>query len=200
MTQPIIAILRGLTPAEAIPIGSALLEAGIDRMEVPLNSPDPLESIRLLSTSFAGHATIGAGTVLTPEDVGRVADAGGRMIVSPDANPDVIREARRLGLESYPGVFTATECFRAIAAGATGLKLFPADQAGPGLLRALRAVLPREIPVYAVGGVGPHNFADWFAAGAQGFGIGTSLYRPGDRAEDVSTRAHDMVAALRSPA
>lgn len=196
MTSPIIAILRGLTPAEALPVGEALIAAGIDRIEVPLNSPDPLESVRLMSTAFAGQAVIGAGTVLTPEDVTRVADAGGRLIVSPNMNPEVIRESRRLGLESWPGVFTATECFAAIAAGASGLKLFPADQAGPGLLRALRAVLPPEMPVYAVGGVGPHNFAEWFAAGAQGFGIGGSLYRPGDSAETVGARAREIVAAL----
>ncbi|MFG6079765.1 2-dehydro-3-deoxy-6-phosphogalactonate aldolase [Paracoccus litorisediminis] len=196
MTQPIIAILRGLTPADALAVGQALIDAGIDRIEVPLNSPDPLESIRLMATAFAGQATIGAGTVLTVEDVARVADAGGRMIVSPNANPEVIRESRRRGLESYPGVFTATECFTAIDAGATGLKLFPADQGGIGVLKALRAVLPRDMPVYAVGGVGPSNFADWFAAGAQGFGIGTSLYKPGDSAESVGQRAREMVAAL----
>ena len=118
MTRPIIAILRGLSPAEALPVGQALIAAGIDRIEVPMNSPDPLESIRLMSTAFAGQATIGAGTVLTVEDVNRVADAGGRLIVSPNMNPEVIRETRRLGLESWPGVFTATECFAAIAAGA----------------------------------------------------------------------------------
>lgn len=196
MTRPIIAILRGLTPAEALPVGQALIAAGIDRIEVPMNSPDPLESIRLMSTTFAGQATIGAGTVLTVEDVNRVADAGGRLIVSPNMNPEVIRETRRLGLESWPGVFTATECFAAIAAGATGLKLFPADQAGPGLLKALRAVLPPEIAVYAVGGVGPDNFDDWFKAGAQGFGIGGSLYRPGDSADTVAARARGIVAAL----
>ncbi|MBD9528164.1 2-dehydro-3-deoxy-6-phosphogalactonate aldolase [Paracoccus sp. PAR01] len=196
MTQPIIAILRGLTPADALAVGQALIDAGIDRIEVPLNSPDPLESIRLMATAFAGQATIGAGTVLTVEDVARVADAGGRMIVSPNANPEVIRESRRRGLESYPGVFTATECFTAIDAGATGLKLFPADQGGIGVLKALRAVLPRDMPVYAVGGVGPSNFADWYAAGAQGFGIGTSLYKPGDSAESVGQRAREMVAAL----
>lgn len=196
MTRPIIAILRGLTPAEALPIGEVLIAAGIDRIEVPLNSPDPLESIRLMSTAFAGQAIIGAGTVLTVEEVNRVADAGGRLIVSPNMNPEVIRESRRLGLDSWPGVFTATECFGAIAAGATGLKLFPADQAGPNLLKALRAVLPREISVYAVGGVGPHNFDDWFQAGAQGFGIGASLYRPGDSADQVGARAREIVAAL----
>lgn len=196
MTQPIIAILRGLTPTDALAVGEALIDAGIDRIEVPLNSPDPLESIRLMATAFAGRATIGAGTVLTVEDVARVADVGGRMIVSPNTNPEVIRETRRLGLESYPGVFTATECFAAIAAGATGLKLFPADQAGTVALRALRAVLPRDMPVYAVGGVGPNNFADWIAAGAQGFGIGSSLYKPGDSADQVGQRAREMVAAL----
>jgi len=196
MTQPIIAILRGLTPSDAIAVGAALVDAGIDRIEVPLNSPQPLESIRLMAEAFGGRATIGAGTVLTVEEVARIAEAGGRMIVSPNANPEVIRESRRLGLESYPGVYTATECFAAIAAGATGLKLFPADQAGSGTLKALRAVLPKEMPVYAVGGVGPHNFAEWIAAGAQGFGIGTSLYRPGDSAELVGQRAREMVAAL----
>lgn len=196
MTKAIIAILRGLIPADALSVGRALIDAGIDRIEVPMNSPDPLESIRLMSTSFAGQATIGAGTVLNVADVGRVADAGGRMIVSPNTNPDVIRESVRLGLASYPGVFTATECFTAIAAGATGLKLFPAEQAGTGTLKALRAVLPPEVAVYAVGGVGPANFADWLAAGAQGFGLGTSLYRPGDTAEQVSARAIEIMAAL----
>lgn len=198
MTQPIIAILRGLTPADALAVGKALIDAGIDRIEVPLNSPDPFESIRLMAAAFGERATIGAGTVLTTADVARVAQAGGRMIVSPNADPEVIRETRRLGLESYPGVFTATECFAAIAAGATGLKLFPADQAGLGMLKALRAVLPKDMDVYAVGGVGPANFAEWIAAGAQGFGIGSSLYKPGDSADLVASRAREMVAALRA--
>lgn len=193
---PIIAILRGLTPPEAQPIARALIEAGIDRIEVPLNSPEPFESIRLMAQAVGGQATIGAGTVLTVQEVARVADMGGRMIVSPNADPQVIRESRKLGLESWPGVFTATECFAAIAAGATGLKLFPADQAGTGMLRALRAVLPQDTPVYAVGGAGPDNFADWLAAGAQGFGIGSSLYKPGDSTETVAARAREMVRAL----
>ncbi|MDQ7261687.1 2-dehydro-3-deoxy-6-phosphogalactonate aldolase [Paracoccus sp. PS-1] len=198
MTEPIIAILRGLTPAEALPVGRALLEAGIDRIEVPLNSPQPLDSIRLMATALAGQATIGAGTVLTAEQVAQVEDAGGRMIVSPNADPAVIRETRARGLESWPGVYTATECFAAIAAGATGLKLFPADQAGPGMLKALRAVLPQDLPVYAVGGAGPENFAEWLQAGAQGFGIGSALYRPGDAPETVAARARAIVAALRA--
>ncbi|MFC3570945.1 2-dehydro-3-deoxy-6-phosphogalactonate aldolase [Paracoccus simplex] len=198
MTQPIIAILRGLTPAEALPIGRALIEAGIDRIEVPLNSPEPLESIRLMADILGGRASIGAGTVLTVEQVARVAEAGGRMIVSPNADPAVIRETRARGLESWPGVFTATECFAAIAAGASGLKLFPADQAGTGTLRALRAVLPRETAVYAVGGVGPADFGAWLAAGAQGFGLGSALYRPGDSPATVAARAREVTAALRN--
>ncbi|KGJ07782.1 2-dehydro-3-deoxy-6-phosphogalactonate aldolase [Paracoccus versutus] len=198
MTLPIIAILRGLTPAEALPVARALVDAGIDRIEVPLNSPDPLESIRRMTGGLAGQATIGAGTVLTVDEVAQVADAGGRMIVSPNADPAVIGATRARGLQSWPGVFTATECFAAIAAGATGLKLFPADQAGTGTLRALRAVLPRDMPVYAVGGAGPANFAEWLDAGAQGFGIGSALYRPGDGPETVAARARDIVAALRA--
>ncbi|KGJ06824.1 2-keto-3-deoxy-phosphogalactonate aldolase [Paracoccus halophilus] len=198
MTTPIIAILRGLTPPEALPVAEALVEAGIDRIEVPLNSPEPLESIRLMVQALGGRAMIGAGTVLSTQEVQAVKDAGGRLIVSPNADPTVIRETRRLGLESWPGVFTATECFAALAAGASGLKLFPADQAGTVALKALRAVLPREAPVYAVGGVGPANFADWLRAGAQGFGIGSALYKPGDSAEAVGTRAREMVAALKA--
>ena len=200
MTRPIIAILRGLTPPEALPIARALIEAGITRIEVPLNSPQPLDSIRQMAEAFGDQATLGAGTVLTPTQVAQVAEAGGRMIVSPNADPEVIRETRARGLESWPGVFTATECFAAIAAGATGLKLFPADQAGLGMLKALRAVLPPEVPVYAVGGVGPGDFADWFAAGAQGFGISSALYKPGDAAETVAARARALVAALQDRA
>lgn len=196
MTTPIIAILRGLTPPEALPIARALIEAGITRIEVPLNSPDPLDSIALMVDEYGDRATIGAGTVLTPDDVQRVADIGGRLIVSPNTDPEVIRETRRLEMESWPGVFTATECFSAIAAGATGLKLFPADQAGTVALKALGAVLPRGAAVYAVGGVGPANFAEWLRAGARGFGIGSALYKPGDSADSVSARAAEMVAAL----
>jgi 2-dehydro-3-deoxyphosphogalactonate aldolase len=194
--RPLIAILRGLTPPDAPAIARALVDAGITRIEVPLNSPDPLDSIRAMVAEIGAQAQIGAGTVLTTAQVADVAAAGGQLIVSPNTDPDVIRATKAAGLASYPGVFTATECFAAIAAGADGLKLFPADLAGPAGLRALRAVLPPAMQVYAVGGVGPDNFALWAQAGTQGFGIGTALYRPGDAATDVAARAREMVSAF----
>ncbi len=155
MSRPLIAILRGVTPDAVGGIGAALIDAGIDRIEVPLNSPEPLESIRILAGRFGDRAEIGAGTVLTVAEVAAVAAAGGRMIVSPNADPDVIRATRAAGLASYPGVFTATEAFAALKAGASALKLFPASLMGTDGFRALAAVLPRDVPVYAVGGVGP---------------------------------------------
>ena len=196
MTQrPLIAILRGVTPPEATAIGAALIDAGITRIEVPLNSPDPLDSIAALAAAFGDSAEIGAGKVLTVADVAAVAEAGGRMIVSPNCDTEVIHATRAAEMASYPGVFTASECFAAAQAGATGLKLFPASLIGPDGLRALAAVLPANLPVYAVGGVGPANAAAWRAAGVSGFGLGTALYRPGDSAEQVSEKARVMVAA-----
>lgn len=195
MSRNLIAILRGLRPDEAADIGAALIEAGIDRIEVPLNSPDPLDSIGRLATAFGDRAQIGAGTVLSVADVRAVADRGGRLIVSPNADADVIAETRRLGLAAYPGVFTASECFAALKAGADGLKIFPAFQMGVKGLKALRDVLPTATQVYAVGGVGAADFAEWRAAGANGFGIGGALYKPGASAEDVAAKAAALIAA-----
>jgi 2-dehydro-3-deoxyphosphogalactonate aldolase len=178
MTRHLIAILRGLAPEHAVETAAALIEAGITRIEVPLNSPRPLESIAAMQKTHGHHAAIGAGTVLTPAQVAEVAATGATFIVSPNADPKVIRATKAHGLGSYPGVFTATECFAALHAGADALKIFPASQMGTGGLKALRAVLPPGTPVYAVGGVGPRDFADWLAAGATGFGLGASLFQP----------------------
>ncbi|TMV04204.1 2-dehydro-3-deoxy-6-phosphogalactonate aldolase [Ruegeria sediminis] len=194
MSRNIVAILRGVTPDDAVPIADALIQAGIDKIEVPLNSPDPYASIARMVETFGAEALIGAGTVLTTDEVLRVADAGGRLVVSPDTNPAVIASTKEAGLISYPGAMTPTECFAALAAGADGLKLFPGNLVGPDGLKAIRVVLPPEVQVLAVGGASPENFADWIAAGANGFGIGGALYRPGDDAATVASRAGLIVA------
>ncbi len=195
MSREIIAILRGITPAEAVPICEILIAAGITRIEVPLNSPEPFNSIARMLAAAEGRAIIGAGTVLTTQDVDRLAGIGAQMIVSPDCNPEVVRATKAAGLLSYPGVFTATECFSALRNGADGLKFFPAFKLGPDGLQALAAVLPKGVATYAVGGVGADDFATWRAAGVTGFGIGSSLYRPGASPDDVASRAADLVAA-----
>ncbi|MCI5078359.1 2-dehydro-3-deoxy-6-phosphogalactonate aldolase [Oricola sp.] len=195
MTRKIVAILRGIRPDEAAAVGAALVEAGITMIEVPLNSPQPLASIEILARDLGDAALIGAGTVLTPQQVDDVSSAGGRLIVSPNCNTDVISRTLSLGLVSMPGVFTPTECFTAIEAGARAIKLFPAEIAGPAGLKAIKAVLPKDVGIYAVGGISAGNCAEWARAGAAGFGIGGALYKPGDDAPTVAARARDMVAA-----
>ena len=191
---PLIAILRGLTPAEAAAVGDAIVEPGFRLLEVPLNSPQPLESIALLRARFP-QALVGAGTVLGAQQVREVHAAGGELIVSPNFNAEVIAEAARLGLVSLPGVMTPTEAFGALAAGATGLKLFPAELASPAVVKALLAVLPAGTPLMPVGGITPTNMAEWRAAGASGFGIGSALYKPGKQAFAVRADAERFVAA-----
>ena len=191
---PLVAILRGLTPAEAPAIGDVLVEAGFALLEVPLNSPQPLDSIALLRERFP-VALVGAGTVLTAQQVRDVAAAGGELIVAPNFDREVVAETVRLGLVSLPGVMTPTEAFAALDAGAHGLKLFPAELASPAVVKALLAVLPKGTPLIPVGGIGADNLQGWHAAGAAGFGLGSSLYKPGDDAATVAKKAAAIVAA-----
>ncbi|MBC7395592.1 MAG: 2-dehydro-3-deoxy-6-phosphogalactonate aldolase, partial [Variovorax sp.] len=191
---PLVAILRGLSPGEANAVGDAIVEPGFRLLEVPLNSPQPYESIALLRARFP-QALVGAGTVLSVAQVHQVREAGGELIVSPNFNAEVVAEAARLGLVCLPGVMTPTEAFGALAAGATGLKLFPAELASPSVVKALLAVLPSGTPLMPVGGITPSNMTEWRAAGATGFGIGSSLYKPGKEASAVRDTAMAFVAA-----
>jgi 2-dehydro-3-deoxyphosphogalactonate aldolase len=193
---PLIAIIRGVTPAEVEGVGGALLDAGFRIVEVPLNSPDPLTSLERLARLAGDGATVGAGTVLSAGDVRRVADAGGRIIVSPNTDAEVIGATVAAGLASAPGYFTPSEAFVAAKAGAHVLKLFPAEAAGPAVVKAQLAVLPRDIPLVVVGGVRPDNMRPFVEAGALGFGLGSSLYKPGMAASEVAANARAFIAAL----
>lgn len=193
---PLIAILRGLRPEEAVSIGMALVNAGISIIEVPLNSPEPLESIRRLACSFGGKALIGAGTVTRVEDVARLCEAGGKLMVAPNMDVRVISAAKAAGLIAIPGVATPTEAFLALEAGADGLKLFPAETLRPISLQAWRAVLPVDSLLIPVGGVDETTIADWHKAGASAFGIGSALFKPGATAEDVTKRTRRLLATL----
>lgn len=193
--MPLIAILRGVRPGEVVAIGESLLEAGFRVIEVPMNSPEPIESIRRLAAAYGERARIGAGTVLTVQQVHDVAAAGGTLIVSPNANPDVIRATKAARLWSGPGVATPTEGFAALEAGADLLKLFPAEQIGPGVVKAWRAVVPQGVPLVPVGGISPGNMREYVAAGADGFGLGSALYKPGMTPADVRKAADDFVIA-----
>lgn len=192
---PLVAILRGVRPDEVEAIGDAIIDAGFSMIEVPLNSPDPLASIALLAKRYGPQVLVGAGTVLTTADVADVKAAGGTLIISPNVNTDVIRASVAAGMISLPGFYTPTEAFAALEAGATGLKLFPAEGASPAYMKAQRAVLPKDLPLLAVGGVTPDNLAQWRAAGAQGAGLGSALYQAGLSAAEVGERARAFVAA-----
>jgi len=193
---PLVAILRGVRPEEVVDICSVLERAGIRIIEVPMNSPDAFSSIALLAGRFADTLLIGGGTVLDSTQVARIADAGGRLIVAPNADPAVVEAAKKKGMIALPGFATPTEAFTMIAAGADGLKLFPAEANPPKVLRALRAVLPKEIPVLPVGSITPDNMAEYWAAGANGFGLGSALYKPGDLAPTVAMKATAFMKAV----
>ena len=193
---PLVAITRGVSPDEAEAIGDAIYEGGIRIIEVPLNSPEPLESIRRLAARMGERALVGAGTVLDPADVARVKEAGGRLIVSPNTYAEVIAATVAAGLVSSPGYFTPSEAFDALRAGAHALKLFPAENASPATVKAQRAVLPKDVPLLVVGGVKPDGLRPWLEAGANGFGLGSGLYAPGRSAEETAMRARAYVQGL----
>ena len=194
---PLIAIIRGITPDEAEAVAEAIVEAGIAMVEVPLNSPEPFDSIERIAQRLGDRALVGAGTVLDPEDVRRVRDAGGGLIVSPNTFAPVIAATFEANMVSLPGFFTPSEAFEAIRAGATGLKLFPAEAASPKVVSAQLAVVPRDVPLLVVGGIAPDNMQPWLAAGAAGFGLGSGLYKPGRSASETGERARAYVEGVR---
>jgi len=193
---PLIAILRGVRPDEVVAIGEELVAAGFTLIEVPMNSPDPLDSVARLVAALGDRAMIGAGTVLTVDQVAAMRDAGGRMVISPNTNLDVIRASAAAGLVSLPGIATPSEALAALDAGATALKLFPAEAASPTILKAMRAILPSDLRVLPVGGIVPEGMSPWRQAGAAGFGLGSALYKPGMTAAEVGIRARAFVTAL----
>lgn len=193
---PLVGILRGIRPDDAVSVGTAMVDVGWHLIEVPLNSPQPFASIEAMVAACPG-AMVGAGTVLTVADVRNVHACGGQLVVSPNFNPDVVRETVRLGLVSLPGVITPSEAFAALNAGASGLKLFPAEMISPAVVKALRAVLSADTLLLPVGGIGTHNLGEWRAAGASGFGIGSALYKTGMTAEQVKTNAREFTTACR---
>jgi len=195
---PLIAVLRGITPEEIAGVSGALVAEGFRILEVPLNSPRPYDSIRLLASAVGDRCLVGAGTVLAVDDVARVKESGGRLIVMPHGDVAIVREAKRLDMVCVPGVATPTEAFATLAAGADGLKMFPADQVAPGALKAWRAVLPRGTLVFPVSGIRPDNMAPYWAAGADGFGTGSNLYRPGASASEVRSVAAAYASAFRA--
>jgi 2-dehydro-3-deoxyphosphogalactonate aldolase len=195
---PLVAILRGVQPAEAESICSALERAGICIVEVPLNSPGPLESISILSRAFGDRMLIGAGTLTAPSQVAQVAAAGGQLIVTPHADPAIVRAAKQAGLFACPGFFNPTEAFALLDAGADAIKLFPAEVLGPPMLKALRAVLPKSAMVIPVGGIDANQVGPWMAAGARGLGVGSSVYKPGDNARAVEVKAKALLAAVHA--
>ena len=193
---PLVAIIRGVTPDEAVPIARSMFAGGIRIIEVPLNSPEPFASIERIATDLGGTALVGAGTVLDPADVARVKQAGGRIVVSPNMDREVMRAVLEAGMVSSPGVFTPTEAFAALEAGAHALKLFPAEAASPRVVKSIRAVLPKDVPLLAVGGITPDSMAQWLEAGADGFGLGGGLYTPGQSPDETLAKARAYVAAL----
>ena len=195
---PVVAILRGIKPDEIEPIAGALIDEGIEAIEVPLNSPEPLVSIRRLAGRHGERVLVGGGTMLSIDDVNGVHAAGGRLMVSPNTDAAVIRRGVELGMVTMPGVFTPTDAFHALAASASALKFFPAGTLGPGGIAAIKAVLPANVVIGAVGGIGPENMAEFAKVGVSAFGLGTALYRPGDDAHTVAAKARAVVVALKA--